>query len=208
MWPQREGISPRLNLAFAASYDVALCKKGELLILKKYIPQLSTQTINRMGVLLALMILLSYVPSLNFGNVIQIGFGFIGSVFAGVLFGPVYGGILAMGNDLLTYFLNGSGFFFPGFTLSAGLGAAIYGLFLWRQPMSLKRIALAVLCVTLFVNLGLNSLWVKIMYDRAWSALMVGRLVKNMISFPINTGMIYLITNQPTVNQLIKKYRL
>lgn len=177
--------------------------------MKKYMPKLTTQTLSRMGILLALMVLLSYVPGLNFGNLVQVGFGFLGSVFAGALFGPVYGGLLAAANDLITFFLRGSsGFFFPGFTLSALVGAAIYGFCLWRKPPTIKRIALAVLIVTLVVNLGLNSLWVKIMYDRAWSAFMVGRVVKNMISFPLNTILTYFVLNQSTIAKLIRKYRL
>lgn len=160
-----------------------------------------------MAVLLALLIVFSFVPAVNFGNLLQIGVGFIGTAFTGALLGPVYGAIIAVANDLITYFMNGTGFFFPGFTLTAGLAAFIYGRVLWRQTISWKRVLLAVVLVSFICNIGLNSLWVKIMYDRAWMAFFPMRVLKNLVSIPVNTLILTALFKLPTVQRLIKEFQ-
>ncbi len=170
--------------------------------------KLTTRQITAMGIMLAILIVLSFVPSINFGNLVQIGFGFIGTAFAGSLFGPWYGAVLAIANDLITYFMNGTGYFFPGFTLTAGLGAWIYGRVLWRREKNWKNILLAVTLVTIICNIGLNSIWIKIMYDRAFAVFMPMRIYKNLISLPLNTIILMLIFNLDAVKGIIKKYQM
>ncbi len=170
--------------------------------------RLTTRQITAMGLTLALLILLSFIPSINIGNLVQIGFGFVGTAFAGALFGPWYGAVLAIANDLITYFMNGTGFFFPGFTLTAGLAAWIYGKVLWRRPKTWHRILIAVTLTTLICNLGLNSLWVRIMYDRAWMAFLPMRFYKNLISLPLNTIVLSIIFNLEPIKRIIKQFEL
>ena len=170
--------------------------------------KLTTRHITAMGVTLAILIVLSFVPSINFGNLVQIGLGFIGSAFAGALFGPWYGAALAVANDLITYFMNGTGFFFPGFTLTAGLGAWIYGRVLWRREKNWKNILIAVALVTVICNIGLNSIWIKMMYDKAFAVFMPMRIYKNMISFPLNTIILTIIFKLDAIKRIFKNFEL
>ena len=168
--------------------------------------RLSTLQITLLGIILGLRIALSFVPGLNFGNLVQIGFGFIGAALSGALFGPWYSVIVAIANDLITAMLHGDNFFL-GFTLSAALGGIIYGYFLWRKPLNWKQIIPAVLLITLVINIGLNSIWIKVMYGKAWAAFMPMRIVKNLISLPLNSIILYLIFNIPVVKKFIERYR-
>lgn len=168
--------------------------------------KLDTLNITLMGIVLAARIVLSYVPSLEFGTYAEIGVGFIGTAISGILFGPWYAIIISVINDIITALLHGQQFFL-GFTFSAGLAGFIYGWMLWRKPVSWQRIFIAVLLITLIVNLGFNSLWVKMMFGRAWMAFMPLRLAKNLVSLPINTVLLVLIFKNPSIQKLIHKYQ-
>lgn len=172
-----------------------------------YLPKLTANRITIMAIILAFRIVISFIPALNFGNLVQIGVGFIGAALSGIILGPVGALILGVVNDVISHFLSGSATFFIGFTLSAAIGGYIYGAVFWRREVTWKRIFIAILLVTLIVNLGLNSLWIRIMYDRAWGAFMGMRVIKNLISLPLNTIILYVIFSSPTVQQIVKKYQ-
>lgn len=169
--------------------------------------KLDTLHITLMGIVLAARIVLSYVPSLEFGTYAEIGVGFIGTAISGILFGPWYGLIISVINDIFTALLHGQQFFL-GFTFSAGLAGVIYGWMLWRKPINWQRIFIAVLLITLIINLGFNSLWIKMMFGRAWMAFMPLRIIKNLVSLPINTLLLGLILKNPSIQKLILKYQL
>ena len=169
--------------------------------------KVTTSQLTLMAVMIAARIVLSFIPSLNFGNLVEIGLGFVGTALSGILFGPFFALLVSTVTDLITFFISGSGFFFPGFTLSAALGGWIYGWVLWRKPISWKRVFVAVLLVTLIINLGMNSVWIRMMYGRAWAAFMPMRIVKNLISLPINTIILTFLFKSPTIEKLIKKYQ-
>src|SRR5690625_4693365 len=100
---------------------------------------------------------------------VRVTFGFLPSAIIGALFGPWIAGTAGALTDLIGIFLfNRSGVFFIGFTLSAFLGSAIYGLFLHRKNIKLSHVVGAVVVITLFVNLFLNSLWLVLFYGKAW----------------------------------------
>lgn len=167
---------------------------------------LTTVQLALLGIILGLRIVLSYVPSIKIDPYVQMGFGFIGAAVSGVLFGPFYAMIIGALADIITAVMQGMPFFF-GYTLSAAIGGLIYGWGFWRKDLSLKRIFLVVLIVTLVVNLGLGSLWVKMMTDKAWSVFMGMRLIKNVISLFFNTGVLYLIFKHPTIRRYIQRYQ-
>src|SRR5690554_4416646 len=104
------------------------------------------------GILIAIEVIFTRFLSLQ-TPIVRIGFGFLAVSLTSMLFGPVVGGISAAMGDLLGMMLFPRGAYFPGFTLSAFLGGCIYGLFLYKKPKSLLNIFLAVLIITLFVNL-------------------------------------------------------
>lgn len=169
--------------------------------------KLDTLHISLMGIVLAGRIVLSYVPSLEFGTYAEIGVGFLGTAISGILFGPWYALIISTINDIITALLHGQQFFL-GFTFSAALGGLIYGWMLWRKPISWKRIFITIFLITVIVNLGFNSLWIKMMFGRAWMAFMPLRLIKNMVSLPINTLLLGVILHNPSIQKLILKYQL
>lgn len=174
---------------------------------KKYqTGKLSALHIVLLGLVLAFRILLSLIPPISGGNYVEIGLGFIGAAFTGVLFGPWYAMIVSVANDIITTNMSGTTFFI-GFTFSAALGGLFYGWMLWRKPLSWKRIFITVLLVTVVINLILNSIWIRMMYGSSWIAFMPTRIIKNIVSLFTNTFILKMIFDQPTIKRLVEKYR-
>ena len=124
--------------------------------------------------------------------VIRIGFGFIPLSISGMMFGPIWGGVSGAIGDILGMLIFPKGAYFPGFTLSTALSGAIYGLILYKREKSVVNIAMATVIVVLLVNLGLNSLWISMTTGKALYALILPRIVKNLIELPIRVITIYI----------------
>lgn len=169
--------------------------------------KITTSQLTLMAIMIAARIILGFIPALNVNNIIEVGVGFVGTAFSGILFGPVLAALVSVINDVITFFMGGGGIFFPGFTLSAGVGGLIYGWMLWRKPITWKRIFIAVLLVTVLVNIGLNSIWIRMLFGQAWQAFMPLRIVKNMVTLPINTIILVFLFKTPTIQKLIEKYQ-
>ncbi len=144
------------------------------------------------AVLVASEIVLTRFASIQTAT-IRIGFGFIPLALTSMLFGPIVGGIMGATSDVLGMLIFPKFAYFPGFTLSAFVGGFIYGLVLYNKPKSLLRVALAVLLVTLIKDLGLNTLWLHMMYDRAFIVLLFGRIITNAIMFFVQITLIPIV---------------
>ena len=82
---------------------------------------------------------------------------------------------------------------FPGFTISEFMRGFLYGVFFYRRRVTLPRVAAAHLSVVVIVTLVLNPLWLSIMFGDAFIALVSMRLVKNIVMFPIEVGLLYFL---------------
>ena len=131
-----------------------------------------------MAMLLALAVVLGFYATIQIGDFLRIGFAFIPNELTGMLFGPVAGGFMGAIADIAKYAVKPIGAFFPGFTISGLLAGLIYGVVLYKKPVSLKRIIVANTLVTVFVNLLLNTYWLTILYGNAFAVLLPARIIK------------------------------
>lgn len=138
--------------------------------------------------------------------IVRIGFGFLPIAFSAIFFGPAIGGLTAMLADILGMMIFPKGAYFPGFTFSALVGGVIYGLFLYNKPKSLIRVGAAVLLITIFVDLGMNTLWLIMITGKTGAAILVPRLLKCAIMFPVQAGTIYMAWNY--VGNIIEQHFL
>jgi ECF transporter S component (folate family) len=146
-----------------------------------------------MGMLIALNVVLTrFIPVIQY-EYLRVSFNFIPVSFGSMLFGPVIGGLGAALSDLLGMLIASKGDYFPGLTLSAFLTGAIYGMFLYRKPKSMVRIVLAVLCISVFVNLGLNTYWFTILLGKGFMVMLPERSIQNGIMSIIQIIMIPVI---------------
>lgn len=173
-------------------------------------PKLSIKQLTLLALLLSVNIFLQGpFLKLDFAGVTQFGFSFIPSALTGVIFGPIYGFVIGGVADLVSFFVFPSGYpFFPGYTLSAALGPLLYGLFLYKKPLTLPRIFTVVLFITVFINIGLGTLWVSMLQGKAFLALLPVRITKNVVSLIINTVVLTALFKLPAIQRLIKEYEL
>ena len=134
----------------------------------------TTRTLTLTALLTALEIVLSRFLSISAWNM-KIGFAFVPVVIAALLLGPVWAGVTAALADFLGAVLFPVGPYFPGFTLTAFLMGAAYGLFLYRRQ-SIGRILAAVAVHQLALSLLLNTLWISLLYGSPYGPLLITRL--------------------------------
>lgn len=166
-----------------------------------------------MAMLLALRLALGYVTNIQLTESIKIGFTIFPTTVACMLFGPVPGLVMGGAADLIGFFLKPTGPFFPGYTLDSMVAGFIYGCFFYRRKnFNPLHVMAALATVTVVVNLCMTTSWVSIQYGvkdfglffrdgaAAWesfrlkfAAIFSGRLLKNVIMYPINVFGVSLI---------------
>lgn len=143
------------------------------------IKKLSTKNLVLVSMILALQIVMTRFLSIQ-TPIVRIGFSFIAVALNAALFGPWVAGITGILADLIGMMLFPAGAYFPGFTVTAFLSGFIYGVFLHRDEIKLKHVAIAVVLVSLICNLGLNTLWLSMMQGKAWMVLLPPRVGKEI----------------------------
>lgn len=134
---------------------------------------------------------------------------FAASSAAGIVLGPVPAMLVGGLGDILGYLLNpGGGAYFWGFTISAALGGLIYGVCLYKRSVKycFWWIMLAVLLITLLVNIMLNTYWLSVMYKKAYQMFALARIIKNMAVYPVHVIVIFALFITADKTGIRKKY--
>lgn len=169
-------------------------KRLATLFTQSYQEMKNIRTVTVCGLMAAIAVALSFVASIEIGNYIKIGFSGIPNRMVDYLFGPVVGGCFGGALDIIKYLIKPTGMFFPGFTFDAILGGLIYGSFVYKRPLSLPRIFIAKLAVILVCNLFFNTLWISILYGKAFMALLPARLLKNAVMWPVDSLILFMVS--------------
>ena len=168
-------------------------KKLLALISESYHEFKKVNTITCCAMFGALAIVLSYVASIRLTPNIKIGLGALPNEMVDYLFGPVVGALFGGGMDLIKFMLKPDGGFMIGYTFSAMLAAFIYGIFLYKQPLSLTRMMIAKFIVAIVCNIILGSYWLSLINGKGFLALLPGRIVKNLIQAPVDALIFYFV---------------
>lgn len=142
------------------------------------------------AMLLAIAVVLGFY-SLQVTDFIKLSFAFIADEMTGMLFGPVVGGLMGGAADLVKYLVRPTGPFFPGFTISGAASGVIYGMVLYKRPLTIRRVALANGLVMILVNICLNTYWLTLLYGNAFLAILPARALKQAVMFPIYVALFY-----------------
>jgi ECF transporter S component (folate family) len=140
------------------------------------------------ALMMALCIMLGYIPSVPLIGGAKITWGFLGRSVCAMVCGPLMGLAFGFAEDILTFFLTGGGGypFFPGYTLTTMLGMLFYALFFYRAKITVRRIFLAKL-LTNIQNVLLGALWTAILMGKAYYVTASASAVKNLIMLPVQT---------------------
>ena len=132
---------------------------------------------------------------------------FLPLMLAAYLLGPVPAMIVGAVGDILSFVFFPNGQYFPGFTLSAMLSGVIYGLLLYRKSGDIRgRVIAAVALVVFFVNMCINTLWLSIMYKKAFIVFLGTRILLNLIEVPVMILLGIIILDVTKKTGIIKKY--
>ena len=165
------------------------------------------RTIVVTALLIAIAVVLGFF-SVQLTENLKIGFSFIANELTAMLFGPVVGGIMGGVADIIKYLLKPTGPFFFGFTFNAILGAVIYGVMLYKKPISFKRILASKIVVAIVVNVFLNTYWLSMLYGNAFMAILPPRLIKQIIMVPIQSIMLYAVVEVLAKAKVFSAFRV
>lgn len=166
--------------------------------------KLSTSSIVIAGLMAAISIILTRFLSIMIaGDTVRLSFGEMPIELAGILLGPVVGALTGIVADLAGFMMRTTGGYFPGFTLSAALAGLIPGLIFMgsRGKYPLWKVIIAIVAVNLIVLLGLNTLWLTIMYKKGFMILLPSRIIARAIIAPIDIAVIYLLLQKIRINR-------
>ena len=182
-------------------------KKLLALISESYHEFKKVNTITCCAMFGALSIVLSYVASIRVTPNLKIGLGALPNEMVDYLFGPVVGAFFGGGMDLIKFMMKPDGGFMPGYTFNAMLAAFIYGIFLYKKPLSLPRMMIAKFIVAILCNIIIGSYLLSLINGKAFLALLPGRIVKNLIQAPVDAILFYAVAKvleKANVFRLIK----
>jgi ECF transporter S component (folate family) len=139
-----------------------------------------------------------------------ITFSYIADAFTAMLFGPVAGAVFAFAGDTLGFFaLSGAGgAYFPGFALSEVVTCFIFACFFYKRRITLPKIIGAWLINLGVVLLGMNSIWLILMYGmEAGKVFTLARVVSNVVQSPAHIAILYFLLTRfaKIVNKLMGK---
>jgi 5,10-methenyltetrahydrofolate synthetase len=164
-----------------------------------------TKRLVSLAMLIAMEIVLSRFLSISSAG-LKISLAFLPIVVAAMMYGPLWAGAAGGLADLVGAVLFPIGAYFPGFTLTAFLRGAVYGLFLYNQKFRMSRVNAAVGVVCLVLNLGLDTYWLYLIMGSAVSAYIPGRALTNgaMILVQALVTSILFRVGQPMMRRVIQ----
>lgn len=144
----------------------------------------STKYLALIGLFIACKVIASFI-SIRVSENLYVSISFLFTSVEGAIIGPVAGMVSGAVTDVVGYMVNSRGYsFFPGYTLSAMLGLFVYAIFLYRQKITIVRIAAAKAIVNYGVNVLLGSVWSAMMMSKGYIFYATQSLIKNSILLP------------------------
>ncbi|GKS81517.1 membrane protein [Ligilactobacillus pabuli] len=148
-------------------------------------PRLTTRTLTLTAFLIALNVVLGKL-AVGSESLVKFSFGFLGTMLLGYFLGPWLGGVAKILYDLIANtLLATSSQFFIGFTLTAFISGVIAGMFLHNHKITWQRLVAYEAVQMLVTNLFFNTLWIHLLYQAPWAALIAVRGPKNLLMFPL-----------------------
>ncbi len=156
--------------------------------------RLTAKNIVIYGMLIALNVVLTRVGSIRIGaggtEVVRIGFGGFPIIFAGILFGPIAGGIVGAIGDIIGMIISPMGAYMPHFTLTAALTGIIPGLIMMNCKdiacrASIKRLLLAIGVGQIVTSIILVPYFMNTLFGVPFGVSLPPRLISQAISIPL-----------------------
>ena len=162
-----------------------------------------TKQLCALALLIAVGVVLGrLVPVLSVWNA-KIEFSFVAVMLAACIAGPIGGMVTGALIDFIGAILLPTGAYFPGFTATAALTGLVFGLLLYKK-CNLGRIVIAVLSTQLVCGFLLNTLFISILYTKAFTVLLVTRAIQVVVMSVIEIVFAELVLDRAKLVQRIK----
>ena len=163
------------------------------------------QTLAITAFLIAINIVLGY-HTIRISDSLRIGFGFVTQPIVAMLFGPLVCCITGMMQDIISLLLQGGGAYIPAYTLSVGISGMFYGMLLYQKKPTVLRVILAELLTVFVGNIFLNSIALAPTVGSGFIGILPARIIKNILFFPIQSVLVYLILSFMKKNKFTEKF--
>ena len=148
-----------------------------------------------MALFIAMKVVAGFI-SIKVSENLFVSFSFIFTAVEAAIFGPVAAIVSAFVTDIVSFLLDSKGYaFFPGYTLSAMLASFIYAIFLYRQKITIWRIAVAKFLVNYLVNVTIGSIWSMMIMSKGYIYYFTQSIIKNTILLPFEIIVLVLLFN-------------
>ncbi len=139
----------------------------------------------------------------------RISLTFLPMSLCGWLFGPVPAMLVGILGDTVGFLIHPTGPYFPGFGITAMFSGIIFGTLLFEKDHKkiLPWVILSKTLVTVLLNILLNTFWLSILYEKAYFVYMATRIVKNIITLPLECILITLIISLLSHHGITKIYK-
>ena len=162
-----------------------------------------TKQLCALALLIAVGVVLGrLVPVLSVWNT-KIEFSFVAVMLAACIAGPVGGLVTGALIDFIGAILLPTGPYCPGFTATAALTGLVFGLLLYKK-CNLGRIVIAVLSTQLVCGFLLNTLFISILYTKAFTVLLATRAIQVVVMSVIEIVFAELVLDRAKLVQRIK----
>lgn len=121
-----------------------------------------------------------------------IGFTFLPLSITAMAYGPVWGAVAAVMGDFLVASLGPYGYY-PPMATTALLSGLIFGLFLYRKPLTLKRVILCVVTEAVVCSILVQTFWITTLTGQGFLVLLPVRITQNLITAPVSVLCIRLV---------------
>ncbi len=154
----------------------------------------STKNIAYFGLLIALNVVLTRVGSIRIGGggteIIRIGFGGYPIIFAGIVFGPLAGGIVGAVGDIVGMLISPMGPYMPQFTLAAALTGIIPGviMLMFKDPKaktSFLKLLLAIAIGQITTSVFMTPYFMERLFSIPMVTTVPGRAITQAIQIPL-----------------------
>ncbi len=171
--------------------------------------RISTRKLTRLSFLIALAIIMTRLLSLRIaiGGVegIRIGLGSLPIIFAGVVFGPMAGGVVGAVSDMLGYWVNPIGAYMPHFTFTAFLTGFIPGFiifYLARGKVNYLTMIISIGIGQIISSIILVPIFLQMLFGIPFEATLIPRIIGQAINIPVYAYLIKLLLNYDLISSV------
>lgn len=177
--------------------------------------KMKTRKVVYLAFLIALSIILTRLLSLRIaiGGVegIRIGFGGLPIIFAGVIFGPLAGGIVGALSDILGFMINPMGAYMPHFTLTSFLTGFIPGLltmYLFKSNLNFWTLVISISIGQVITSVIMVPIFLQSLFGVPLKVTLWPRVIGQLIHIPLYAYLIRTLVKYHFYRILGNKYEI